>query len=97
MTDEELKKLCDQIISEPKLYRDAVHVARALRERLDRTEVTPDAVFQRIEQLIDTLPQDGLNAEGVYNDTVADRQRAYVNGLRQARVSVMALFQRGEG
>lgn len=50
------------------------------------------AVWNNIDMQIDRAPRDGMNAEGEYNDRVADVQRAYINGMRAARLAAMKII-----
>lgn len=44
-------------------------------------------VFDRISNLIDSAPVDGISAEGEYSESVRDIQLAYVAGLPSARLA----------
>ena len=50
------------------------------------------AVWNNIDMLIDKAPSDGLNAEGDYSERVADVQRAYIQGLRSARLAATKII-----
>jgi hypothetical protein len=52
------------------------------------------AMFDRIEVRIDAEPQDGINAGGEYSDAVWNEQRKFVDGMRSARVSMLAVLDK---
>ena len=59
---------------------------------MSRHEGLRVAVWNRIDMLIDGAPNDGLNAEGEKSERVADVQRAYIAGMRSARLAAMKII-----
>jgi hypothetical protein len=54
------------------------------------------AMFERIEERIDAEPQDGINAGGDYSDAVWNEQRMFIEGMRSARVSMLAVLDKAD-
>jgi hypothetical protein len=46
-------------------------------------------IWAAIDARIDGQPTDGLNAEGVYSESVATHQISFVHGLRVARLAAI--------
>ena len=46
-------------------------------------------IWSVIETCIEIMPKDGIGAEGVYSEIVAEHQRAFVAGLRTARLAAI--------
>lgn len=45
--------------------------------------------WDRVDELIERTPQDGIGADGAYHDTVFREQRKFVDGMRFARLSII--------
>lgn len=52
---------------------------------------TPEqrAIWDRIEERIQTAPKNGLNAEGGYSDSIYWSQMGYIRGLRAGRLAAI--------
>ena len=51
-------------------------------------------IWDRIEEYIERTPTDGIGAEGTFSEIVSEGQRAYVKGLRSARLRAMTIVRR---
>ena len=52
------------------------------------------AIWDRIDELIDAPPVNGINAAGDYSESVEYQQRAFVNGLRLGRLAARNVVRR---
>lgn len=50
-------------------------------------------VWDRIEGLIERWPVDGISAEGGFNQSVYNGQRAYVNGMEMGRLAAINVIK----
>jgi len=50
------------------------------------------AIFDRIGDRIEDAPRDGINAEGDYSENVAAEQRAFIAGMRSARLAAIKMI-----
>lgn len=50
-------------------------------------------IWNRIGNLIEAAPKDGLNADGSPNAACAALQDGYINGLRMARMAAIAVVR----
>lgn len=52
------------------------------------------AIFDRIEDLIESAPKDGISAEGCFSENVHSSQRAYLDGMRAGRLAAINVLNR---
>ena len=50
------------------------------------------AIYERIGDRIDACATDGINAEGVFSETVQLEQKAFIRGMMAARLAAMRVI-----
>ena len=51
------------------------------------------AIWDRIEEWIEAVPKDGLNAEGNYSESIYWSQHGYLAGLRAGRLAALSALK----